>query len=140
MVKQLFMCLLAISGGALVGTAAAAFITILAIIPRLAQVSNTPNKIGLYEIIVSLSMTIVSLSTLMGWSIKVNSRIILILIGFTLGIFIGLLASALAEVLNVMPVLFRRVKIYKYITAVLIAVALGKMIGSFFSWNIIGKH
>lgn len=140
MVKQLFMCLLAISGGALVGTAAAAFITILAIIPRLAQVSNTPNKIGLYENIVSLSMTFVSLSTLMEWSIKVNSRIILILIGFTLGIFIGLLASALAEVLNVMPVLFRRVKIYKYITVVLIAVALGKMIGSFFSWNIIGKH
>ncbi len=140
MVKQLFMCLLAISGGALVGTAAAAFITILAIIPRLAQVSNTPNKIGLYEIVVSLSMAIVSLSTLMGWSIKVNSRIILVLIGFILGVFIGLLASALAEVLNVMPVLFRRVKIYRYITAVLIAVALGKMIGSFFSWNIIGKH
>lgn len=140
MMKQLFMCVLALSGGMLVGTAAAAFITLLDIIPRLAQVSNTSDKIKIYEITISISMTIVSLGALLRWSIGINNKAFLILIGFTLGSFVGLLASALAEVLNVMPVLFRRVNIEKYIIAVLIAVALGKMIGSFFSWDIISKH
>ncbi|WIV10721.1 stage V sporulation protein AB [Proteiniborus sp. MB09-C3] len=140
MVKQLFLCIVALSGGALVGTAAAAFITLLDIVPRLAQVTDTSDKIGLYEIILFTSMTVFSLSTLMGWSVGIKSKVFLILIGFILGAFIGLLASALAEVLNVMPVLFRRVRIEKYIIAVLIAIALGKMVGSFFSWSIIGKH
>lgn len=140
MVKQLFLCIVALSGGALVGTAAAAFITLLDIVPRLAQVTDTSDKIGLYEIILFTSMTVFSLSTLMGWSVGIKSKVFLILIGFILGAFIGLLASALAEVLNVMPVLSRRVRIEKYIIAVLIAIALGKMVGSFFSWSIIGKH
>lgn len=140
MIKQLFMCVLALSGGMLVGTAAAAFVTLLDIIPRLSQVSNTSDKIGIYEITISISMTVTSLGALLGWSIGINYKIFIVLIGFTLGAFVGLLASALAEVLNVMPVLFRRVSIEKYIIAVLIAVALGKIIGSFLSWDIINKH
>lgn len=140
MIKQLFMCVLALSGGMLVGTAAAAFVTLLDIIPRLSQVSNTSDKIGIYEITISISMTATSLGALLGWSIGINYKIFIVLIGFTLGAFVGLLASALAEVLNVMPVLFRRVSIEKYIIAVLIAVALGKIIGSFLSWDIINKH
>ncbi len=140
MIKQLFLCLLALSGGALVGTAASAFITLLDIVPRLAQVTDTSDKIGIYEITLSSSATCFTLFTLLGWSIGIKSKIFLIFMGFTFGAFIGLLASALAEVLNVMPVLFRRVKIEKYMLAVLIAIALGKVVGSFFSWGIIGRH
>lgn len=140
MIKQIFLCMLALSGGALVGTAAAAFVTLLDIVPRMAQVSDTSDKIGLYEITISLSATFISFLTLLGWGIGIKSKIFLVLVGLTLGIFVGLLASALAEVLNVMPVLLRRVRIQKYIIAVLIAIALGKMVGSFLSWNIIGKH
>ncbi|WP_352419881.1 stage V sporulation protein AB [Proteiniborus sp.] len=140
MIKQIFLCAIALSGGSLVGTAAAAFVTLLDIVPRMAQVSDTSDKIGLYEISISLSATSISFLTLIGWGIGIKSKIFLVIVGFTLGIFVGLLASALAEVLNVMPVLFRRVRIQKYILAVLIAIALGKIVGSFFSWNIISKH
>lgn len=140
MIKLLLLSILALSGGALVGTAAAAFITLLDVVPRLAQVTDTSDKIGIYEISLIISATLFSLLTLMRWSIGIRSKIFLILIGFAFGSFVGLLASALAEVLNVMPVLFRRTKTEKYIMAVLIAIALGKMVGSFFSWNIIGKH
>lgn len=140
MAKQMFLFVLALSGGAFVGTAAAAFVTLLDIVPRMAQVSDTSDKIGLYEIIISLSAATISFLTLIGWGIGIKSKILLVIVGLILGIFVGLLASALAEVLNVMPVLFRRVRIQKYIIAVLVVIALGKMLGSFFSWNIIGKH
>jgi len=140
MIKQIFLSVVALSGGVLVGTALAAFITLLDIVRRLAQVTETSDKISIYEIVMTFSATFFSLSTMLGWGIGIKSTVILILIGFTLGAFVGLLASALAEVLNVMPVLFRRAKIEKYIIAVLITIAIGKMVGSFFSWNIIGKH
>lgn len=140
MTKQIFLCMLALSGGAFVGNAAAAFVTLLDIVPRMAQVSDTSDKIGLYEIIISLSAASISFLSLIGWGIGIKSKILLLIVGFILGIFVGLLASALAEVLNVMPVLFRRVRIQKYIIAALVAIALGKMLGSLFSWNIIGKH
>lgn len=140
MIKQIFLCVLALSGGALVGTAAAAFITLLDIVPRLAQVTNTSDKIGIYEITITISAALISFLTLVGWGAGIKSKIFLVVVGFTLGAFIGLLASALAEVLNVMPVLFRRVRVQRYVIAVLVAIALGKVVGSFFSWGIIGKH
>ncbi|MFA5524615.1 MAG: stage V sporulation protein AB [Tissierellales bacterium] len=140
MIKRLLLCTLSLSGGIFVGSAVAAFITLLDIVPRLAQVTNTSDKIGIYEISLIVSAVFFSLLTLTGLSIGIKSNILLILIGFTFGSFVGLLASALAEVLNVMPILFRRAKIEKYVLVVLIAIALGKMVGSFFSWSIIGKH
>ena len=139
MIKILFLCILSLSGGVFVGTAVASFITLLDIVPRLAQVTDTSDKVGIYEITISTSATLISILTLMEWNIGIKSKIFLILIGFTFGSFVGLLASALAEVLNVMPVLFRRAKIGKYVTAVLYAIAIGKMAGSFISWSIIGK-
>ncbi|MDE6023938.1 MAG: stage V sporulation protein AB [Lachnospiraceae bacterium] len=51
---------------------------------------------------------------------------------FTLlgGIFTGCLAGALAETLNVFPILSRRLNIREYLPYVLIAAALGKALGS----------
>ncbi|HBF66425.1 MAG TPA: hypothetical protein DDW34_12705, partial [Clostridium sp.] len=47
-----------------------------------------------------------------------------------IGIFIGVLAMALAEVLNVMPILLRRSRIAKGLPWMLLCFALGKMLGS----------
>ncbi|MCM1272756.1 MAG: stage V sporulation protein AB [Clostridium sp.] len=51
---------------------------------------------------------------------------------FTLlgGIFTGCLAGALAETLNVFPILSRRLNIREYLPYVLVAAALGKALGS----------
>ena len=136
---NLLLVTIALSGGAVVGSAAAAFVTLLDIVPRLSQLTNTAKKITLYEKVIVISMSLISFMTLLHKSIKVD-YLILAPIGLILGVFVGMLASALAEVLNVMPVLIRRLNIDGYIYPVLLSIALGKVVGSLVSWSIIAKH
>jgi stage V sporulation protein AB len=47
------------------------------------------------------------------------------------GIFVGCLAIALSEVLDGIPIFARRVKLKKGVSIAVIAVAIGKLVGSF---------
>jgi stage V sporulation protein AB len=60
--------------------------------------------------------------------------LILIPIGLASGIFIGLLAAALTEVLNVFPILAKRIGIEGQIVVLIMAIVLGKIFGSLFHW------
>jgi len=131
--------IIAVSGGIVVGSAAAAFITLLDVFPRLVQLSDTRGKINIYERIVIFAMPITTLIHFLGISFKMG-ELILIPIGVILGIFIGLLASALAEVINVIPILIRRLKVKEYVYYVLVSMAVGKVVGSLFHWVILNKN
>ena len=48
-----------------------------------------------------------------------------------MGIFVGCVSIALAEVLNVFPIIFHKLKLDKNLSIYVIAMALGKMAGSF---------
>lgn len=133
------LVIIALSGGVVVGSAAAAFVTLLDVVPRLAQLTGSSKQITLYEKVIVISMSLTSFITLSHKYVKMN-YLFLAPIGLILGVFIGMLASALAEVLNVMPVLVRRLNIDEYIYPVLISIALGKVIGSLVSWSIIAGH
>jgi len=51
-----------------------------------------------------------------------------------MGIFVGLLASALAEVLNVLPVIVRRFRIDGYLGFMIYSLIFGKILGSLLNW------
>nr|MBT3116200.1 stage V sporulation protein SpoVAB [Streptococcus oralis] len=57
-----------------------------------------------------------------------------VILGIFCGTFIGMLAAALTEVLNVLPILAKRVGIEGKIVVLLVALVLGKVIGSLFHW------
>lgn len=128
--------MLGLSGGVLVGTGTAAFITLLDIVPRLSQITNTQNLIRLYERIIVVGIVSITLYHFLGSGLNMN-RIALIPLGFILGTFIGLLASALAEVINVMPVLERRLKLGEYVYYALLSISLGKVVGSLVYWLVL---
>ena len=52
--------------------------------------------------------------------------------GLGAGVFTGCLAAALAEVVNMMPVLSERVSLKKGMTGIMTVFALGKLVGSLF--------
>ena len=54
----------------------------------------------------------------------------LVLIGICAGIYVGCQAMALAEILNMFPILFRRVKLQMGLAFAILAIALGKLAGS----------
>lgn len=121
------------SSGLAVGAGFVAFLTLLGIIPRLIQLTKTTHYIKVY-------VASVILGTLFGTYLTFTSAVMkqpLIVLGFWgafHGIFIGMLAAALTEVLNVFPILSKRIGINKHLKWLLMAFVFGKITGSLFQW------
>jgi stage V sporulation protein AB len=129
----LFTILIGFAGGLAVGAGFVAFLTVLGIIPRLMQLTKTMKYIQGYE------WGVISGAVCGGWLSLQGSVLHLpafsaVIVGFTSGIFIGMLAAALTEVLNVLPILAKRIGIAEGMIVLLMAIVLGKVFGSLFHW------
>ncbi|WP_026477987.1 stage V sporulation protein AB [Alkaliphilus transvaalensis] len=134
--RNLLVIFLGFSNGIIVGSGIVALLTLLDIIPRLAQLTKTYHYITLYENVIILGATLAAFSSLTGVSINFNVYFIII-IGFFMGTFVGMLASALAEVMNVIPVIIRRFKLDGFVIYILYSLVFGKVLGSLIHWVII---
>ncbi|WP_051531037.1 stage V sporulation protein AB [Clostridiisalibacter paucivorans] len=122
-----------LAGGLATGTAVASFITLLDIVPRLSQLTNSYQYISFYEKIITMGVVVTTILSFLGLNINI-SKLVIVPIGLLSGVFIGLIAAALAEVVNVLPILKRRLKLSVYLKYTIIAIALGKTFGSLFYW------
>ncbi|MFT4413247.1 stage V sporulation protein AB [Fredinandcohnia humi] len=132
-IKVLLIIFIGLSSGLAVGAGFVAFLTVLGIIPRLTQLTKTMKYIYLYE-------WSVVLGAIAGGWFTLNLHVfhlweyLLLPIGLASGIFVGMLAAALTEVLNVFPILAKRIGIDKKIVILMMAFVLGKIAGSLFQW------
>ncbi len=131
--KYIVVSLLGFSNGIVVGSGAVALITLLDIVPRLAQLTDTYSEIKTYENIIIIGAVFAAIASLAGISINMG-KIAVIVVGFFVGISVGLLASALAEVLNVIPIIIRRFKLEGYADYIIYSLITGKVLGSFIDW------
>ena len=132
-IRYLALILIAFGGGVTVGTATAAFISILQIVPRLIQITNTRDRINLYQSTIIISFILAILVYFGNFSLYLP-KIINIPIGFIIGIFVGLLSSALAEVLNVIPILSKKLKVKDSLKYIVWALTGGKVAGALVCW------
>ncbi|MHC1750297.1 MAG: stage V sporulation protein AB [Cellulosilyticaceae bacterium] len=122
-----------LSTGGVIATGVVAFLTIIGIIPRLANKANITKHYYAFG-------TTVILGTLVGSIIYIwepyipTPKTIIVIFAFAFGIFVSCLAVELAEMLDVIPVLKRRTKVKKGLYLFLIAFAFGKVVGSLFYW------
>lgn len=135
--KSVFMIFVGLCSG--VGTAAGtfAFLLLLRVIPRLLQKAKLEHKIVYIENIIVRGILFGTILSLFSWKKKwlfaLLGRALLTIFGFTAGIFVGCLSVALAEILDVFPIFFRRLHLKENCgTIFLVMMALGKMIGSLF--------
>lgn len=131
--KILFTILVGFAGGLAVGAGFVAFLTVLGVIPRLTQLTKTMKYIYLYEWAVVLGVATG------GWvglrdTIYHFFSLSVIPIGLANGIFVGMLAAALTEVLNVWPILAKRIGVQEKLLILLTAIVFGKIFGSLFHW------
>ena len=131
--KYIVIPLIGLSNGIVVGSGIAALLTLLDIIPRLAQLTNTYNEIRIYENIIVIGAVLTAATTLIGISVNLG-KFIVVIVGFFIGMFIGLLASALAEMLNVIPVIIRRFRLEGYASYIVYSLIAGKVLGAFLNW------
>lgn len=127
------IALLGLAQGITVGTAFAAFIVFLDLVYRLIQVTSTSKHLKIYQNTLIIAFSLFAFLDLFDYKLNLGLFAV-ILIGLTMGIFIGMLASALAEVLNVIPVLVKRLDGEKYIGYIIISIMAGKVIGSLIYW------
>jgi stage V sporulation protein AB len=132
-ISILIVMFIGLAGGLAVGTGYVAFLTVLGVIPRLTQLSKTMKMIHWYEwavVLGALTGVLVSLEDVLLFL----KSYFLIPIGLATGIFYGMVAAALTEVLNVLPILAKRVGVDGKITILIMALVLGKIFGSLFHW------
>ena len=115
--------------GLVVAGAVYAFLTIVGVVPRLAQKTRTTGYVKGYETALILGGIFGTLTGIFQLYLPVGN-IGAVLTSFANGIFFGCLAMSLAEVLNVIPIFSRRARIQRGMFFMILAIAVGKLVGS----------
>lgn len=132
---DLLLIIVGLAGGIAVGSGFVAFITVLDIIPRLVQLSRGSRYIHHYEYAIVTGVLFFTVIDFNDWVILLPIGVTSIF-GLFMGVFVGMLAAALTEVINVLPILAKRLQLQIHILTLLTAMALGKVMGSLFQWMI----
>jgi stage V sporulation protein AB len=127
------LVLIGLGGGLAVGSGFIAFITVLDIIPRLTQLTKGQRYVKWFEWAMVCGVLFFTLIDFFHWVFHVPVCVTA-LIGLLAGVFVGTLAAGLTEVLNVFPILARRLKMDGRIVLLLMAMVFGKIIGSLLQW------
>lgn len=129
MLRSLFLIFFGLSSGMLVASGVFAFIAAIGIVPRMAKRTQTERFIRFYEDVIVVGGLFGTTAMFVDYRF-LKLPFVVGVYGLTTGVFIGVLAMALTEVLNVIPILLRRARLTKGLPWLVLAFALGKVIGS----------
>jgi stage V sporulation protein AB len=122
-----------LAGGIAVGSGMVAFLVVLDIIPRLAQITRSFHRIKWFEwaiICGTVFWTLIDFYDVTFHAFPLSASVF----GLFSGAFVGMLAAGLTEVLNVFPILAKRLGMKDIIVWLLMAMVFGKITGSLFHW------
>ena len=137
--KEIFLVVFSVASGLMVSAGVFAFIAAIGIIPRMAWRTGTRHYVRFYE-------DVIVLGGLFGTTTMfVDYRLppwwwLMIAVAALEGVFVGVLAMALTEVLNVMPILMRRTRLTKGLQWIILSFALGKVAGSLIYYLVDGFY
>lgn len=141
--RLLVLGVLGLSAGGVIAAGIFAFLAVIGVFPRLIGKTKTRNRILLYETCIVVGGVIGNLIDVYEFPIPMGmvlGTIVLLLFGLGAGIFVGCLVMSLAETLDALPVLSRRIHLAVGLQYIILSVAFGKMLGSFaFFWYGIGS-
>lgn len=121
--------LIGLSGGFLVAAGAVALIVGLGIVNRYAGITRTANACHLYETCILAGSLYGNVISMYHLSI-LRGRFFLMIFGISAGIYVGSWILALAEMVKMFPIFFRRMEITKGVGVIVLSLAAGKVIGS----------
>jgi len=131
--------LIGLGSGMVVSGAVFAFIAAIGVVPRLAKRTNTPECVVIYEEAIIWGGIFGATTIVLDWHLPLPAFVIAAL-GLASGVFIGVLAMSLAEVLDVMPILSKRLALKGGLFWLVMAIGLGKMAGSLLYFIVTGFH
>lgn len=131
--QGLLIGIIGLAGGFAVGSAFVALLIVLDLIPRLVQLTRAYRQSSIFESGILMGALYWSCADLFNWSFRLPAGLLLIPAIFQ-GLFVGMFAAALTEVLNVIPILSKRLRLRPYLFSLLLAMVLGKVTGSLVDW------
>lgn len=117
------ICGMAVAGGTF------ALIVGISVVPRVVFMSKTAKEVIFYENAIMLGGILGNMITVFADIQIPFGSPVLILFGLGCGIQVGCLVMALAEIMNVFPIMFRRISLKMGMSYVITAMAAGKVIG-----------
>ncbi|MCD7764475.1 MAG: stage V sporulation protein AB [Lachnospiraceae bacterium] len=127
---ELILILTGFSGGFLVAGGVASIMVGLGIITRFIGITHTARQILWYEDAILLGAVAGNIATVFDFEL-VTGVWLMAVAGLFIGIFVGGWILALAELVDVFPVYGRRLGIRHGVRGIVIALAIGKTVGSF---------
>ena len=127
--EQIILAVIGLSSGAVVAGGLFAFLIELGVIADFADRTHTADHILLYEDAAALGGIVGNLFFLFHVPIPFGQWM-LPLFGLLAGMFVGCWSMALAEILIVLPIFVRPLKIVSYISAFILSMALGRGVGA----------
>lgn len=122
-----------LSGGFAVGSAFVALLIVLDLIPRLVQITRAHRRAWVFESAILAGTIYWICADGFDWKLNWVPGVLLIPSVFQ-GLFVGMFAAALTEVLNVIPIVADRLRLKPYLFVLLVAMVLGKVAGSLVDW------
>ena len=135
----LFLIMFSIAAGLMVSAGVFAFIAAIGIVPRMAWRTGTRHFVRWYEDVIVLGGIFGTTTMFIDYRLP-PSDFLLGAVALFNGLFVGVLAMALTEVLNVMPILMRRARLTKGLQWIILAFALGKIVGSLLYYFVDGFY
>lgn len=126
----LIQSIIGLASGLAVSSGIFAFIMSLGIIERMADFTKTIPRIKLYETFVFFGASLGNIWTVYKPDFPIG-EVFASLFGLFSGVFTGMVAIALVEILESIPIMFRRGRIKKGLGIVIFSIAVGKLFGSF---------
>lgn len=136
LLKLIFLAFFGVCAGGIISAGVFAFITTIGLVPRLAGKTHTAKRIRLYEDCITVGATVGNLLSLYAIRLPIESIFIKTISGSVFGVFSGIFAGclvlSLAETLNALPTVNRRIHLAEGLQYVILSLAIGKALGAFF--------
>ena len=126
---NILMAVLVFSGGLAVGGGVVAFFTVLGIVSRIIEITDTKSKIRLYEFCMILGAFISCCVYFFDWHVA-SIKCLSIPLGLVMGIFVGIITAALTETLDLLSNISSKLNLEELIYIIVFVIAIGKIVGS----------
>ena len=137
--KEIFLIIFSVASGLMVSAGVFAFIAAIGIVPRMAWRTGTRQYARFYEDVIVLGGLFGTTTMFVDYRLPPWWWLIIAVAALE-GVFVGVLAMALTEVLNVMPILMRRTRLTKGLQWIILSFALGKVAGSLIYYLVDGFY
>lgn len=129
-----FQVFIGLSSGIIIGASYVALLVIFDLIPRLAQVAKAYHRSKHFELALVAGAFGFSFLDMLNVQFAFPIIATQLIGGIFNGIFVGMLAAALAEVMNVLPIIAKRLKLVQSLSSLMLAMVCGKVVASLVDW------